>query len=162
MRYDDTIYRLELEWFYHRGDSDCGIRSNWMPMVMAALCPGSGSYRDPNDDYRMRAVDKRRTIERALYTLSTLQQEALFSLFGPVHIPHSVVKVLGDLAGPSLCLTSPKTLIRACERQLLGKATAKDKLLFSDSRIKASLLRSESFSSYRKERLAQDQKEKST
>ncbi len=156
----DEFLKGELIWIYNYADADCGLKSNWNSMVQASMCPGS-AYVDPYDSFILRAVEKRRDIEKVLWQLPKAHQDCLFSLYGPVHIPHSIVSVMGDLAGPSLCTQalSLKNLEKLCDRQLLGKATPKDRLTISEIRIEALDITGKSINSYKRKRNEKTQKE---
>lgn len=145
----DSLTEAELLWLFNFADSDMGLKSSWCSIVQAAQSSGS-PYADPHSSHQLRAVSKRREIEKALFQLSSSHQNCLYSLFGPTHLPHPVVAVMLDLAGPSLCLGAE--IIRACERQLLGKATEKDRLKISDIRIRAERLKQDALIAYSQKR----------
>lgn len=148
----DEYCRQELEWYYNFSDSDCGIKSNWSAMVQAAHCPG-GVYVDPYSSFILRAVEKRREIEKSLWTLSSNLQNCLSSVFGSHHMPHPIVQVFGELAGPVICLGFAD-LEKLCNRKILGKATTKETLTISELRIQAEALKNNSFTEYRRNRNA--------
>jgi hypothetical protein len=158
----EELMKMELQWYWHHSSADCGIKSNWSAMVMASMCPGS-AYQDPYDDHRMRSVEKRRQIERVLFAIPTTAQNCLYTLFGPTHLPHSVLAVLGaDLAGPALCSSAIpiRDLIRMCDHHLLGRGTPKDKLSISEVRIEAGTIKEHSLTLYRKEKAKYETKPK--
>ncbi len=154
MNYRDIEYfKAELVWLYNYADSDCGIKSNWNAMVQAACSPGS-SYSDPYNSFIMRAVDKRRDIEKALWSLPVQFQNSLCSVYGSNHLPHPITAVLGELGGPAICsqLLPLEPLEKLCNRKLLGKATPKDLLAISEIRMAAEELKNKSFNDYRRKR----------
>ena len=139
----------DLDWYFNDAASELGQSSNWDAMVSAAISPGS-RYADPFSDARIRAVDRKRQIERTYFDLSLPHQNVLFANHGAIHLPHALSAVLSDLAPSALCLPNEdqSALLKACERHLKALSTPADKILFSQVRIDASQLQQDSYQAY--------------
>lgn len=151
--YDASIERIkaELTWYFNYADADCGLRSNWNAMVQASMLPGS-HWHDPYDSFTLKAVDKRREIEKVFFQLPSRYQQYLYVYLGPETPPGEIALIFKDQTAGAICAFTAgiQELTKLCSRIHQGTASQKDKTTISQLRMEAFTIKKQAFSCYKR------------
>ena len=128
---------VELTWYYHASDASVGFSSNWNAMVYAANYSSSSKViTDRYTDGILANVDRKRKIEKALFSLPGALQKALYGAYAvPVH-DQRIRAVYGRLGGTVAALPDPmgRAAILLAQKQSL---TTEEQVLTRAFMVKA-------------------------
>lgn len=148
---DDQSVIEEMEWYFLASDCAMGIRSNYSAMISPST--SNQTWVDPYSESIIKAITKRRRIERTLSRLTPHHRRVLQIMYGLNRIPPVIVDIMGGrLAGPALCTDVDMTanqFISLCLRLQMGSQREADHHEINEIRRKATALISEVQKAYR-------------
>ena len=130
---------FDLVWYWCHSHADCGIKSNYMPMVNVACFGASTDFHDPFNTFILNSVDHRRQIEDVLYELPFDMQKILYASFADIKFSPQIELIFGKLTGAAHvnCFIDLMTLDTICRKFHFGEATESSKRVLSQVRMVA-------------------------